>query len=61
MSTRSKGRGCDGKKRHDDKDQAVGQIWSLARHRGAVPSRYQAYSCKHCGGWHVGHRPRGKR
>jgi hypothetical protein len=56
MSTRTKGRGCDGKQRHDTKAKALAQLRSLQRNyaaRGIV-----VYRCRHCDGWHVGHRSR---
>lgn len=58
-----KGRGCEGKKRHNTREAAEGAIWSLVRRRGAIAGQYNAYECGHCGAWHHGHKPnsRGKR
>lgn len=61
MATRSKGRGCTGKVAQPTREAALAQLASLVRRRGALSSRYQAYQCPHCGAWHIGHRPRGKR
>lgn len=61
MATRSKGRGCEGKQANQTREDALAQLASLVKRRGALSSRYQAYKCSHCGAWHIGHRPRGKR
>lgn len=61
MTTRTKGRGCDGKIKSSTKDDALSQIARLARQLGADPHRYQAYRCSHCGHWHIGHRPKPRR
>ncbi len=56
MTTRTKGRSCEGKRRNDTKDQALHQIATLVANRGARASSYRAYQCRWCGCWHVGHR-----
>ncbi|GLH97376.1 hypothetical protein [Phytohabitans aurantiacus] len=57
----TKGRGCEGKQAQPTRKAALAQITSLVRRRGALRSRYQVYQCRHCGAWHIGHGPRGKR
>ena len=59
-STRTKGRSCDGKERHDTRQAAQANIGRLAK-RGAAEDRLEAYPCGFCGGWHVGHTSRAKR
>lgn len=58
--TRTKGRSCDGKERHDTREAAKGNIARLAK-RGAAFGRLEAYRCDFCGSWHVGHTSRRKR
>lgn len=53
----TKGRGCGTKLRHPDRAAAERQIDKLVR-RGAAAQRLNAYQCKHCKQWHVGHRPK---
>lgn len=55
MTSRSKGRSCDGKQRHETDAQAHAHIQRLGRVLGAPLSRYHSYACQHCGGIHVGH------
>jgi hypothetical protein len=57
---RSKASECGTKQRNATKQEALGQLTALAR-RGANFHRLSAYHCKHCGAWHVGHRPKPKR
>lgn len=53
--TETKGRKCDGKRRHTTEARALAAIdWHVAR--GAVADSLNAYPCEFCGGWHVGHR-----
>lgn len=56
MSSRTKGRGCTGKKRYKAKAGALDQIARLELQFGAVPGEYRAYACQFCDSWHVGHR-----
>lgn len=63
--TTSRGRQCDGKKRHPNKAAAEAQKWRLIRN-GAHPDALNVYRCPHCTqpgkpGWHVGHRPHDRR
>ncbi|MFI6296735.1 hypothetical protein ACIBEJ_34455 [Nonomuraea sp. NPDC050790] len=54
--TSTKGRKCDGKRRHagrQDAERARGRLIE----KGANPNWLKAYACKHCGGFHVGHVP----
>lgn len=51
----SRARQCGRKHRHPSEGKALAQIRSLAQ-RGADVARLQPYACRHCGGWHVGHR-----
>lgn len=60
MTTRTKGRGCDGKLRNATREDALGQIARMAG-LGANPGRFEAYHCQHCGAWHIGHRPKPRR
>ncbi|MEV0993442.1 hypothetical protein [Nonomuraea sp. NPDC050202] len=54
--TETKGRKCDGKRRHNSKARALAAVaWHVAR--GAAPGALTAYACEFCDGWHVGHRP----
>lgn len=59
--TNTKNRGCTEKVRHDNRQTALAAMWSLVHRRGACPARYNVYRCRHCPGWHVGHRPRRRR
>jgi hypothetical protein len=55
----TKGRSCDGKLPHPTKDAAEDEVRRLIARGGS--RRIAAYRCKWCGGWHIGHTPRGKR
>lgn len=55
VKTRSKGRSCDGKRRHETDAQAHAHIQRLGRMLGAPLNRYHAYTCQPVGGLHVGH------
>lgn len=57
---KTKARSCTGKATHESRTQALGHIHALARH-GAAFTRYDAYRCRHCGAWHIGHRRNVKR
>jgi hypothetical protein len=59
VTTTTKNRRCTGKRRHGSKAAAYGQLDRLRRERAAV--RLVIYACPHCGGFHVGHRPRRSR
>ncbi|YCK35153.1 hypothetical protein ACNF49_14020 [Actinomadura sp. ATCC 39365] len=54
MSTETKGRKCDGKRRYDTLKQALAAIARLVA-QGAYRARLNAYVCEFCGGHHVGH------
>lgn len=56
---RTKGRACQGKQRHPNKDAAERALFRLAR-AGADRAGLNTYQCRHCGGWHLGHRPHRK-
>jgi hypothetical protein len=61
MSTETKGRKCDGKRRHSTRARALAAIRELVS-RGAAPGALKAYACQYCSSWHVGHRsPRQRR
>ena len=45
---------CGTKRRFDTAKGAIAMATSLRRRTGEA---YDAYQCKHCGQWHVGHRP----
>lgn len=49
-------RGCVGKLAHKDQVAALRHVAGLIR-AGAHRSSVNAYQCKHCGRWHVGHHP----
>lgn len=54
--TKTKNRGCNGKVRHETRAEAKAHLWSMVR-RGAFVLWLNVYRCKHCGHFHVGHRP----
>lgn len=47
-------RACDGKQRHPTAERAWAHITSLAR-SGLAKGTLNAYRCRFCRGWHVGH------
>lgn len=53
-------RSCEGKRRHPDRDAAAAHAGRLNRGRDAA-DRVEPYRCRHCRGWHVGHRPDARR
>lgn len=56
MITRTKGRSCTGKQRYASKKAALAKIRGMVRAKQAIPGWWQSYSCKFCGGYHIGHR-----
>lgn len=56
----TKARECGTKAKHS-KTKAKAHRWSLIKSRGAHPSSISIYKCPHCGFWHVGHPPKGKK
>ena len=48
---------CLGKVAHRGKRQAINHIRSLRRKPGQADQQLEAYPCRYCGAWHVGHRP----
>ncbi|MCT9932416.1 hypothetical protein N5079_19635 [Planotetraspora sp. A-T 1434] len=55
--TGTKGRACDGKRRHDSREAAAAALQRLVR-KGAFKDWLTVYECPHCdGGFHVGHKP----
>jgi hypothetical protein len=54
--TSTKGRGCGGKRRHATREDAELEVGRKVA-RGAPNGAYNAYRCRSCGSWHVGHRP----
>lgn len=58
MKRPSKRRSCQVKVRYDNPDVAT---IALNRRvgRGATPITLHIYRCRHCSGWHIGHRRRG--
>lgn len=46
---------CDGKVRHGTESEALRTMFAM---RGR---RLNVYRCSYCNGFHVGHRPRGRR
>lgn len=47
---------CDGKVRHADSAAAAHAIYLLNRTNG-YQGPMNAYRCRFCGGYHIGHRP----
>jgi ribosomal protein L44E len=52
---------CSGKRKFDDKQAALDGVHSILRARRRDPGKARsgfltAYQCRHCGGWHIGHR-----
>jgi hypothetical protein len=58
--TLTKGRSCEGKQRHDTKQQAEEHRLSLIR-AGAFHKAINAWRCAFCDGWHVGHKAGSRR
>ena len=46
---------CGRKVRHADEAQARKAIWALKQAYQGVLGFMNAYRCKFCGGWHIGH------
>jgi len=61
MVTNTKARGCAGKRAYATREDAEAHMWRLVRSRGAALSGLNVYDCRFCAGFHVGHRPRGRR
>lgn len=57
----TKGRACTGKVRHLTKGAAEAEKRRLVREEGYHPGRIETYHCRHCGHFHVGHKPRRRR
>lgn len=57
MKRTKKQRACDGKVRHDNPDSAHLHLNKLIAN-GSTPYRMEVYKCRHCSGWHVGHKRR---
>lgn len=51
---------CAGKIRHDSEAKAWRHINGIMRRRGA-DGKMNAYRCKYCGFWHIGHARKGRR
>lgn len=51
------GNGCRGKAHYRSKRQANGRIRVLERDGKTEPATMNAYKCKACRTWHIGHRP----
>lgn len=50
-------RRCLGKRSYDNQAAAIEGIEANARNRGIYVPHWRAYRCRHCGHWHIGHRP----
>jgi hypothetical protein len=59
MTTRTRKKACESKRRYDTRREAQAHIQRLIK-QGAAPRLMNAYRCPHCKGWHVGHRERGR-
>ena len=49
---------CGGKRRHETKEAALSDVFSMRRHGvggETVSHRLQVYRCSFCSGFHVGH------
>jgi hypothetical protein len=55
MST-ARRRSCKRKQRHETRQAANEQLNNLIKNRYASPIYMHAYKCRHCGGYHIGHR-----
>jgi len=51
---------CGNKKSYLTREDACCDMGLLAKTREAIPGEYMlnVYTCKHCGGFHVGHTPK---
>jgi hypothetical protein len=49
-------KGCAGKTRHETREAARAHLLELRR-----PWTLNVYPCRYCGGFHVGHKPHGRR
>jgi hypothetical protein len=57
----SKARECGDKIRNPTKADALAQSAQMRRRFAATRRTANVYHCRHCGCWHVGHQPRGRR
>lgn len=57
----TRARACDGKQRHPNREAAVQRLLALARKTGTATHSLNVYRCRHCQGFHIGHRPIGRR
>jgi hypothetical protein len=57
---RSKLSECGSKQRHADKPTALAHRAAMIR-AGTAMWRIHVYRCRHCGAWHVGHKPEPKK
>jgi hypothetical protein len=48
-------RSCEGKLRYETKQQALNELYRLARTTGTYIRSMHAYRCRFCRGWHLGH------
>jgi hypothetical protein len=60
VTTRTKGRRCGDKFRHETKLGAARHVRRLVG-RGSAPGSMVVYRCSLCGFWHVGHREHRRR
>ena len=61
VKTSGKGRSCTGKRKFETKSEAEKVLWAMRRQKVAGPLM-GVYKCKHCDGFHLGHKRRfGKR
>lgn len=56
MRTRTKNRACGTKKRYSSKTTANAKIRAMVRAKQIIPGSWDVYTCRFCGGYHVGHR-----
>ena len=59
--TSTPARACGAKKRNPTRSDAQRQLARIVALRGAAPSSYTVYQCRHCGCWHIGHEGRSGR
>jgi hypothetical protein len=53
--TVTRARACDGKHPYPDRKSALDALFALARDSGAAFWRLNAYRCRWCRSWHIGH------
>lgn len=47
---------CERKKRYSSKEKALRVLKKLRKRGYIIPASANAYHCKYCGKWHLGHK-----